>query len=311
MATIVLTGSSGMVGSAVGERLLEIGHDVVGVDTRPNRWVPELEENTIQLDLLDANAFSVLPDDPDYLLHFAANSRVKYSINDPSLAMENVMILDNVLRYLRTTSDPKLLFASSREVYGEGGEGPTSEDAVTLEACNNPYGASKISNEATIYANEECYGIMPVILRFSNIYGKYDVSDRVIPKFILEATNDQDIQIYGEEKTLDFCYIEDCVDAVIAAVDRFDTVAGRSMNVGGGQSWTLVELANIIKDVTGSSSEIHVQPNREGEVQHFLADVSRAERLLEYDPDYTLEEGLRETVDWYQARSSLLSEIGE
>lgn len=306
--SILVTGSSGMIGTALSRRLLHDGYQVVGADSEENTWSEAVNERTRRIDLRDDSQFDDLPTDVDLIVHLAANSRVLESVNQPTMARENLVTTFNVLDYAREV-DAGCVFGSSREVYGSGGELHYEEDDVELDQCENPYAASKIGGEALMRSFEACYDVETALLRFSNVYGRYDVSNRVIPIFIAQAIADEDLTIFGAQKVLDFTYLDDCVDGIVRTVESFEKAAGTAFNIASGRGYSLVELAEAIVDHIDCDSEIHIESNRSGEVSRFVGDISLARAVLDYDPAYSFEEGLAETIDWYRDHPSILGEI--
>jgi UDP-glucose 4-epimerase len=306
--SVVITGSSGTVGTALADALLERGYDVAGVDTVANRWLDHVDERTVTADITDSEAFDDLPDSPDLVVHLAANARVHKLVQNPALAKENFDTTFNVLEYAREAG-ADLLFSSSREVYGNTGQVVYDETDTYVDECESPYTASKIGGEALVKSYDNCYDIETSIVRFSNVYGKYDASDRVIPLFIAQASRGQDLTVYGDSKVLDFTYVDDCVDGVLRVLDQFNKTAGTTFNIASGRGTSLVELAETIVDRVDSDVRVTVEPNRTGEVGRYVADISKAEKLLGYEPDYTLGEGIETTIDWYLERAELFEDI--
>jgi len=300
---ILLTGSSGTIGTRLFERLLENGYSVTGLDRKPNVWKPELDKKTRLVDLLNAQSLERMDGIDrkyDMIIHFAANARVYDLVKTPGLALENAITTFNILEFARARDIDKMIFSSSRETYGNIAEGTAiSEDCVRVEHCESPYAASKIAGEAYFRSYAACYGIQSVILRFSNVYGMYDDSDRVIPLWIRQLRRNDDIVVFGKKKTLDFTYIDDCVDGIARAVGQFDRVAGETLNIAYGDDVALVAVAERLKQLLGASSKIDILDNRPGEVWKFKADISKARKLLGYHPKVAWEEGLKKTVAWY------------
>ncbi len=297
---VLVTGSSGVIGTALAERLLDDGREVVGVDRNPNRWSTAVDEATIHADLCDPAAADDLPDDADTVVHLAARSRVPDLVENPTGARKNVESTHAILEYARRVG-ADVLFASSREVYGEGDPDRVRsvESDAGVRSPVNPYGASKVAGEAMATAYDECYDVRTASLRFSNVYGRYDASDRVVPTFVARANRGDDLTVFGDDKVLDFLYIDDCVDAVVAALAEFGRVHGTALNVGAGRGRSLVELAEAIRAAVGSDSDVVVEPNRTGEVSRFVPAIDAIEGLLGWTPDMRFETGIERTVDWY------------
>jgi len=299
---ILVTGSSGTIGNCLCEALLARGADVIGVDIRRNRWNEEVHRRTIYMDLLDTANLDELPRDIDIVVHFAANARVYNLVKEPDLARDNFLTLYNVLEYVRKSGIGKILFSSSREVYGNSGHIIHSEDESFVKNCESSYTATKIAGEAMIHAYNQCYGIEYVIVRFSNVYGKYDYSDRVVPLFISKALNNEDIQIYGRGKILDFTYIEDSVGGVVRILDLFEIARNELYNIATQTGHSIEQVAMNIIELTGSKSQLLFEPNRTGEVCRFVADISKARAVLSYCPGNDLQDGINKTIEWYSPR---------
>lgn len=298
----LVTGSSGTIGTRLCERLLDADDiSVRGLDRRENRWLPAVEEITRRIDLLEPSQLSRLEPDIDTLVHLAANARVYELVQDPDLAKENVDTIYTILEYARTNDIPRLIFASSREVYGDTtGAEPTAERAIDVADSESPYSSSKMGGESLVHAYSNCYGLDTTIIRYSNVYGMYDASDRVIPLFIKQSLDGQDLEVYGEEKLLDFTYIDDAVDGTIRAIRQADAARNETFNIASGEGTSLITLAEHIRDELDAGNDIHVGESRTGEVMKFIADISKAEDALGYSPTTGIAEGLRKTVDWYR-----------
>ena len=298
---ILVTGSSGTIGTRLCETLLERGFDVVGVDRRPNKYNPEVQKRTLVGDLLVASTFTMLPRDIDLVVHLAANARVYDSVVDPTLAIENINIMYNVLEFCRKTGIKSFIFASSREVYGKQDVELVSEDLASLSCSESPYTASKVAGEAMLHAYAECYGIGQVIVRFSNVYGRYDESNRLVPLFVRKTLAGEDLTVYGAEKTYDFTFVDDATDAVIAMIERFNAIAGETFNIATGKGTSLLDVARKIQRIIGTDRPIHVKDNRTGELMRYVGDISKARAALGYNPKTSVDDGLRHAVEWQKS----------
>jgi len=302
---ILVTGSSGTIGTRLCEKLLEAGHDVVGVDWEPNKWKPKIEERTIHIDLRDESKLSDLPSDIELVVHLAANARVYELVEHPDRARDNFITLFNTLEYARKNNVKKFIFASSRESYGNLSDEILSEDKVRVENCESPYTASKVGGEALVHAYASCYGIESVILRFSNVYGMYDDSIRVVPLFIRQARENKTLTVFGKDKCLDFTYIDDTVQGLLQIINNYDQVKNETFNIAYGAGATIVRLAELIIELIGSTSKIDIKESRTGEIVHYIADISKARNKFGFDPQTPFEEGVEKAVEWYQENCSL------
>jgi nucleoside-diphosphate-sugar epimerase len=297
---ILLTGSSGMVGTRLFEKL-QSTHEVIGIDRRKNEWNKSLNEKTIILDLLKKKDLKEIPKQFDLIIHLAANARVYELVKNPKLAMENIVSTFNILEFARKNDITKFVFSSSREIYGSSVDSCLiGENDVDIKKCENSYSASKISDEALIYSYGKTFGLDFAVIRFSNIYGMYDKSDRVIPLWIREALKNETLTVYQENKILDFIYIDDAIVGLIEVTRGFDNIIGETINIASGKGVRLTHLANKIRELVGSESEIVIKANRPGEVSSFQADISKAHKLLGFEPKVNIDEGLVKTIEWYK-----------
>ncbi len=302
---ILITGSSGTIGTRLFEQLQE-NHDVIGTDITQNKWKSELDSNTINVDLRKYDELSQLPRHVDLIIHLAANARVYDLVKKPALALDNILMNFNVLEYAREQGINKFIFASSRETYGNiDVESALSEEMAKFENCESPYTASKIAGEALIHAYNKVYGLGFIITRFSNVYGMYDDSDRVIPLWIRQSLRGEDLTVFGKEKVLDFTYIDDAVAGVIEMINRFDHVNGNTINLGYGKGISLMTVAQRIRELTNAHNDIVAEDTRPGEVWKYEANISKARELLGYQPLTNIDEGLEKSVEWYKQYYSI------
>jgi nucleoside-diphosphate-sugar epimerase len=297
---ILITGSSGMIGTRLFEILLSKGYKVIGFDKRPNDWQKNLNRFTVIGNLLNKNDIKKIPSDVDLIVHLAANARVYDLVVNPDLALENIISTYNILNFVRENKINRIIFSSSREVYSNRKKIVAKEDDVVLSLCESAYSASKISDEVLTYSFSKCYGIDYIICRFSNVYGMYDTSNRFVPLLVRDMIDDKNIEIFGKDKVLDFTYIDDCVGGVIKCIEKFDKSKNNVFNIASGKGSNLKDVATLIKKKMGSQSKISIGKNRTGEVVKYIADISRAKKVLNYKPQITLQKGLDLSVNWYK-----------
>jgi UDP-glucose 4-epimerase len=308
---ILITGSSGQIGTNVGLALRDRGDKVIGIDKRKNAWTDRIE--TLTLDLANARVAD-LPTKPqfDLVLHFAAHAKVFELVEHPERAMENVQMLFTVLEYCRRNQLP-IIFSSSREVYGDIHHHITDESLADFVVAESPYSASKLAGEAFVYSYASCYDLPYLVFRFSNVYGRYDSDmdrmERVIPLFVRRIADDEPIVVFGREKVLDFTYVDDCVAGVVAAVDALAQrrVMNQTINLAYGQGNTLVDLVNLIGLGLRKSPKVTYEPTRAGEVTRYVADISKARDLLGYRPQIPLTGGIPRYLDWQRSIGALKS----
>lgn len=297
---ILVTGSSGTIGTALCEFLMARDYRITGIDIRHNKWNDQIDKLTIISDLRKANFHTALKQDVDLIIHLAANARVYDLVERPKLARDNFLMVFNVLEYVRASNIKRLVFASSREVYGNSDNAYRNENEVSVSSCESPYSATKLAGEALFHSYSYCYDIGSVILRFSNVYGKYDDSNRVIPVFMKRSMQNKNLIVFGEHKILDFTYIDDCIKGIVRVIENFNQVCGNTFNIATGKGTSIMQVADMIKDKTGSNSRIIIKESRTGEVTNFIADITKAKKLLGYDPKINIQEGIERSFEWYR-----------
>jgi nucleoside-diphosphate-sugar epimerase len=308
---ILVTGSSGQIGTNLALRLVADGHDVFGIDKRRNPWTGEFD--TLLQDLAGhypafrGGIGGVEYPPVDLVVHLAAHAKVHQLVRQPHRALENAIMTFNVLEYCRGLGLP-LVFSSTREVYGDVhrfGEYP--EEAADFAYTESPYSASKITSEAFIYSYARCYGLNYLVFRFSNVYGRFDNDlwrmDRVLPLFMHQLSRAEPITIYGgHDKVLDFTYIDDCVDGIARGIDALaeGRITHATINLAYGQGNTLVHAAELIAGELGVEPQVDLAPSLLGEVTRYVADISKARDLLGWRPATALGEGIPRAVAWFR-----------
>jgi len=309
---ILVTGSSGQIGTNLALRLMDDGHDVFGVDKRPNPWVGNAFPTLLQ-DLAGHYApfvggiNGVEYPEVDLVVHLAAHAKVHQLVRQPHRALENAIMTFNVLEFARGMNLP-LVHSSTREVYGDVHRFEEyAEEAADFAYTESPYSASKIASEAFIYSYARCYGLNYLVFRFSNVYGRYDSDlwrmDRVLPLWMHQMSRGEPITVFGgDQKVLDFTYIDDCVDGIARGVYALanSTAANETINLAYGQGNTLVRAAELIAQELGVEPNVTIAPSLLGEVTHYVADVRKARDVLGWTPNTPLDEGIPKAVAWFK-----------
>lgn len=298
--TVMVTGSSGTVGTALVLELISQGYNVIPLDIKPSMWDQNIDRKTVVHDLRKPLHSLKNRKKPDIIIHLASNARVHDLVVDPQKALDNYIMTHNILEYARLHTITRFVFSSSREVYGESKTNiKRKEDSTHITKIKSPYTASKFASEALIHAYNECYGIKPVIVRLSNVYGRFDVSERAVPLFIYYAKRNRPINIFGAEKKLDFTYTDDAIDGLLRLIKRFDKVTPETINITSGKGTTIINVAKIIIKELQSDSTLIIGDKRTGEISTFIANLTKAQSLLGYNPKISIEVGIKKSIEWY------------
>ena len=310
---VLVTGAAGFIGSHVAEALLRRGDAVVGLDNFNDYYDParkwanvkralaqpayELVEGDVRDERLLADLFGARGFDS--VCHIAAMAGVRYSIEHPDLYESvNVRGTLNLLEQARRHDVDTLVFASSSSVYGAGNPVPFREDAVVTRPIS-PYAATKVAKEVLAYTYHHLYGLNCVGLRFFTVYGprgRPDMAPYLFTKWISEG---HPLRQFGDGSSRrDYTYIDDIVSGVVAALDA--DLPYEVINLGRGETISLTGFIRLVEDVVGREAIIVQEPTKPGDVPITHADVSKARRLLGYDPGVPVREGMERFWAWYQ-----------
>jgi len=312
---VLVTGAAGFIGSLLVETLLRRGDQVLGVDNfDPFYDRAEKERNLslvrghprfrlVEADCADAVGLREATGDTafDVVVHLAAKAGVRPSIAQPvAYARANVLGTQAVLELARERGVGRFVLASSSSVYGNSASVPFSEDAE-VNAPISPYAATKVASELVCRTYHHLYGMSVLALRFFTVYGPRQRPDLAIRKFATLMLRGEPVPVYGDGTTgRDYTWSEDILRGVCAAIDytRSRPAAYEVINLGGHRTNTLRRLIELLADALGVGPTLHRLPPQPGDVERTCADVSKAERLLEYAPTVTLEEGIPRFVAW-------------
>jgi len=300
---VLVTGGCGFIGANL-IRSIRAGTDwrvrvVDDLRTGRESYVPgELAEVVIG-DVADPAVLEPALAGVDAVVHLASQTGVLPSVEDPARDFEgNTMATFRVLDGCRRRGIARVVFASSGASVGEVTP-PIHENIVPRPL--SPYGAGKLAGEAYVQGFAGSFGMQTAALRFSNVYGPYSLhKDNAIPNFIRRCLRGERLEIYGDgSQTRDFIHVHDLCDGIIAAV-RADGIGGEIFQLGTSVETSVVELARLIQEVTGAEAEIDFEERRAGEVYKSCVDISKAQRLLGFQPAIELREGLAQTAEWYR-----------
>jgi nucleoside-diphosphate-sugar epimerase len=300
---ILVTGAAGFVGSYLCERLLEEPtYHVTGVDTFIGPTPPSIKKKNlqsllehprfyfIQENLLDANLEQLLKG-VDAIYHLSAIPGVRSSWGDEfaPYIYNNILATQKLLESLKGLNIKRFLYISTSSVYGEK-VGKVSEEAMLNPL--SPYGITKLTGEQLCRVYENSFDVPLVVLRYFTVYGPRQRPDMAFHRFMRQLWTNQPITVFGDGlQTRDFTYIDDCITATKAALTA-DGVLGETINIGGKERSSVLEIISRLEQITGRKALLSFSSGLKGEPKHTWADISKAERLLDYSPAIPLKEGL-------------------
>ena len=305
MSRILVTGAAGFIGSHLVERLLEVGHEVVGVDAftgysrerkvRNLAWAAGAEDfRLVQGDLMALDLNDLLRG-VDGVAHLAAESGVRASWGDDfsRYLARNVEATQRLLEALTGQSVERFVFASSSSVYGSV-DGPAKEIASLRPA--SPYGLSKLAAEELVKLYARQRGVPATILRYFTVYGPRQRPDMALSRFISAALREEPLRVFGDGSQMrEMTYVSDVVDATTAALQA---PSGGVYNVGGGARVTVDELVDHVRRALDVRVEAAYEPAAEGDVYSTWADLELVRRDLGYRPRVGLKRGIEAQVEW-------------
>jgi nucleoside-diphosphate-sugar epimerase len=309
---MLVTGAAGFIGSHLCRRLNAEGHQVVALDDLSEGSLDNLRDAAgvrfVEADIRDAEAVAEAARGCTTIFHHGAKRAVPRSMAFPRETTEaNVLGTLNVL-LAAADEDAVVVFASSSSVYGDQIVFPLHEDMELRP--RSPYAASKVAGEVYCSAFWRSHRVRSVSLRYFNVYGPGQDPENeyaaVVPRFVVACLSGAQPVIFGDgEQARDFTYIDDVVEANLAAARASERAFGLTFNIGGGEKPTSVrQLLRIIADLTGTEPRPRYEPAQAGDVRLTEADVSLARRTFGYVPSVPIREGLRRTVDHLRTPSA-------
>ena len=306
---VLVTGVAGFIASHLAEGLLKLGWKVKGIDSFTDYYPPKIKEKNLKNLKENKNFFFIKGDllgldlkkaleGVDYLFHLAAQPGVRESWGRDfkHYIRNNITATQRLLEEAKEFSLKKFVLASSSSAYGKSPL-PMKEDNVLKPL--SPYGVTKLASENLGYLYYKSFKVPVIILRYFTVYGPRQRPDMAFHKFIKALLNDEEITIYGDGKqTRDFTFISDVVGATIAGAQRETT--GEIINIGGGAQVTINETLRILEEITKKKAKVKYIEKQKGDMLHTSADISKAKRLLNYQPKVGLREGLGKEVAWFK-----------
>lgn len=308
MTTCMVTGAAGFIGSHLCELLLQRGHTVVGVDSFVPYYPREIKERNLAglrnmpgftfhaIDLRDGNLMPAL-EQVERVIHLAAVPGLPRSWSDFDLYMTcNMQATQRLLEAIRTHGGVKhFIYGSTSSVYGRIATG--TEEAPL--APFSPYGITKLAAEHLAQAYAANYAIPLTILRFFSVYGPRQRPDMAYHIFIRALLTGEEITVYGDgEQSRSNTYVADCVEGVALALEQHEASVGQIFNIGGGQVVTVNQVIEMLQELTERQARVRYAEARVGDQRHTAADVNKARRLLGYNPQTPVIDGLRAQLDW-------------
>ena len=314
---ILVTGAAGFIGMYTAKRLLELGHQVIGLDNLNSYYEAELKQyrlaqltsfenfKFIQLDLADREGMAELfkIEQFDRVIHLAAQAGVRYSIENPFAYVDsNLVGMMTILEGCRHNKVQHLVYASSSSVYGMNEKIPFSE-TDNVDQPVSLYAATKKANELMAHSYSKLYKIPTTGLRFFTVYGPAGRPDMAPWLFTEAILNDKPIKVFNHGKMQrDFTYIDDIVEGIIRIQDVVQSkdIPYSLFNIGNNEPIQLSRFIQAIETATGRTAEkiqLDMQP---GDVERTYADTSRLENTVNYKPQTEIEHGIQKFVDWYK-----------
>lgn len=310
----LITGVAGFIGSHLLQTLLELNQTVVGLDNFSTGKISNLDLvkgsidselwknfDFIEGDITSSATCAKSVQSIDYILHQAALGSVPRSIISPiDTHTANCNGFVNLLYAAKEANISSFTYASSSAVYGDHIELPKVEDVIGNSL--SPYAVSKYTNELYASVFAQCYNYNSIGLRYFNVFGSRQdprgAYAAVVPRWEFAMRSNQDIHIYGDgETTRDFCFVDNVVQANILSAVAENEAKNQVYNIALGDQTSLNELFQIMKNILSENLEVNTkaiyEDFREGDIRHSNADITKAKSLIYYDPQYTLEQGLR------------------
>lgn len=304
MKNILITGGAGFIPSSLADRLISLGYKVCLVDNLITGQRSNISdhENCVFFDA-DVNDYEsiseiMLNSQFEYIFHYASLVGVERTIDNPLMVLNDIDGLKNIFKLSKVSGIKKIFYSSSSEVYGEPVEIPQIEDTSPLNA-KLPYAVVKNIGECYCRAYKKEFSLDYSIFRFFNTYGQRQSPDFVVSKFIKAALSNTDITVNGDgSQTRTFCYIDDNLDATVKAFEE-NIFNNETINIGNDKEISILQLANLIKEITGSTSKIINLPAlEEGDMTRRRPDVTKMKRLL--GRDFTgLHDGIERIIPFF------------
>jgi UDP-glucuronate 4-epimerase len=320
MANYLVTGAAGFIAARVCEMLIEQGHTVTGIDNMNDAYDVRMKEYRLKrleglsgfefhkLDISDRSILDQFKGTKfEGVINLAARAGVRASTENPWVFVNtNVIGSLNMLELCRQNDIKKYVFSSTSSIYGANPPYPTPEAADSSHPLQ-PYAASKKGAEALAHSYHYLYDLDVTILRFFTVYGPAGRPDLALFRFTQWIMEGRPVQVYGSgEQSRGFTYLDDIARGTIAALEP---MGFEIINLGGHEVITINDLIRLLEGVIGKKAIVEHFPPNQADMFSNWADVSKARRLLNWEPQVSLQDGVRHLVDWYAGERNWASEV--
>ena len=311
---VVVTGAAGFIGSHLCERLLALGHEVVGIDSFTDYYDRGRKEQNLEvsrtnpdfkfqeLDLVDGDVEEAI-DGARVVYHLAGQPGVRPSWGSQfdRYVRDNILATQRLLECLKETPVDRLVFAGSSSVYGDAEMFPTKESALPRPV--SPYGVTKLAAEHLALLYTKNFNIPAVSVRYFTVYGPRQRPDMAFSRFMRALADGQAIEVFGDgEQTREFTFVSDAVEGTIKAATA--DVVGQVVNLGGGSRVTINRVLATLEDISRIKLQRQTLPAALGDPRHTGASINLARERLGWEPRVSLREGLTKQWEWFQAARS-------
>ena len=308
---VLVTGAAGFIGSHTAERLKEMGHEVVGVDNFSpyyNVSLKKLNANELHvkgiellnIDLYIDELIEKLPLDVDYIFHFAAHPGISKSSTFEEYLVNNIVGTHKLLQFTeRNIKTPFFINIATSSIYGLEATYPETE----VPKPASYYGVTKLAAEQLVLSKVREKKLQACSLRLYSVYGPRERPDKLYTKLIDCGINNKSFPLFrGSEKHLrSFSYVQDIVDGIVSIIGKENICNGEIINLGSETESTTAEGITTVEDILETKIDMEIKPVREGDQSRTKANINKARKLLNYNPQTTLRKGLEAHVAWYKA----------
>ncbi len=321
MKNVLLTGAAGFIGYKTATKLLEKGYNVIGIDNMNDYYDVKLKEYRLsqllnnnqfkfyKTDIENLEALKVIFEDNkvDGVINLAARAGVRYSLIDPFVYVRtNVLGTTNLLEIMRKREIKKFVLASTSSLYA--GQPMPFKESLPVNTPISPYAASKKGAEVMAYTYSYLYNIDVTVVRYFTVYGPAGRPDMSIFRFIKWIDEGEPIEIFGDgTQSRDFTFVDDIAEGTVKA---FETETGYEIiNLGGNKPYKLNQVITLIEEYLGKEAKRIYKPFHKADLKATWADITKAKEILGWEPRISLEEGLKQTVEWHIENRDLVRSV--